>query len=130
MRGFGGFERRESAFFAQEKPVKEGELHDVEITEVGSKGDGITKIKNFVIFVAGTKKGDKIKVKITSVKRSCAIAEKVDAAAVAAAATAAPVAEAAVAEAPATEAKPEGPGDDGDGEEGDENEDEEGEETE
>lgn len=130
MRGFGGFERRESAFFAQEKPVKEGELHDVEITEVGSKGDGITKIKNFVIFVAGTKKGDKIKVKITSVKRSCAIAERVEgAAAVAPAAAAAPVAEAAVAETPATEAKTDEPGDDGDGEEGDED-DEEGEETE
>lgn len=94
MRSYGGFERRESPYFAQEKPVKEGEVHEVEITEVGSKGDGITKIKNFVVFVPGTKKGDKIKVKITSVKRSCAVAERVGGAATAPAAEAASPSEA------------------------------------
>ncbi|MBI1973580.1 TRAM domain-containing protein [Candidatus Micrarchaeota archaeon] len=60
-----------------EKPVKEGEEYDVEINEVGSKGDGIAKIKNFVIFVPGTKKGEKVKIRITQVKAKSAVAEVV-----------------------------------------------------
>lgn len=60
-----------------EKPVKEGETYDVEITEVGSRGDGIAKIQNFVIFVAGTQKGDKVKIKITQVKPKNAVGEVV-----------------------------------------------------
>ena len=66
-RGMGGFE----------KPVKIGEKYDVEINEVGSKGDGIARVKNFVVFVADTKKGDKCKIKITQVSRRFAIGEKV-----------------------------------------------------
>lgn len=60
-----------------EKPVKVGEEYDVEIKETGSKGDGIARVKNFVVFVANTKKGDKIKIKITQVARKFAIGEKV-----------------------------------------------------
>lgn len=60
-----------------EKPVKIGEEYDVEIKEVGSRGDGIARVKNFVIFVANTKKGEKCKIKINQVSRRFAIAEKV-----------------------------------------------------
>lgn len=60
-----------------EKPVKEGETYDVEINEVGSKGDGIARVKNFVVFVSDTKKGEKCKIKITQVSRRFAIGEKV-----------------------------------------------------
>ncbi len=60
-----------------EKPVKVGEEYDVEIKEEGSKGDGIARVKNFVIFVANAKKGDKCKIKITQVSRRFAIGEKV-----------------------------------------------------
>jgi len=60
-----------------EKPVKVGEEYDVEIKEVGSRGDGIARVKNFVIFVANTKKGEKCKIKINQVSRRFAIAEKV-----------------------------------------------------
>jgi predicted RNA-binding protein with TRAM domain len=60
-----------------EKPVKVGEEYDVEIKEVGSRGDGIARVKNFVIFVANTKKGDKCKIKINHVSRRFAIGEKV-----------------------------------------------------
>ncbi len=68
-RGFrGGFE----------KPVKVGETYDVEISEIGSRGDGIARVKNFVIFVPNTKKGDKCKIKITQVSRRFAIGEKVE----------------------------------------------------
>jgi predicted RNA-binding protein with TRAM domain len=65
-----GFERFE-------KPVKVGETYDVEIKETGSKGDGIARVKNFVVFVANAKKGDKCKIKITQVARRFAIGEKV-----------------------------------------------------
>lgn len=67
------------------KPIKVGEEYDVTIDEVGSKGDGIARIKNFVVFVAGAKKGEKIKIKITEVMSRFAIAEKVGAASEAAA---------------------------------------------
>lgn len=60
-----------------EKPVKVGEEYDVEIKEVGSRGDGIARVKNFVIFVANTKKGEKCKIKVNQVSRRFAIAEKV-----------------------------------------------------
>jgi len=59
------------------KPVQVGEEREVTIEAVASKGDGIAKVEGFVIFVPNAKVGDKIKVKITDVKRTCAIAEKV-----------------------------------------------------
>lgn len=60
------------------KPVKVGEEYDVEIKEVGSKGDGIARIKNFVVFVNGTKKGEKIRIKITDVRNRFALAKKIE----------------------------------------------------
>ena len=70
----GGFGR---PMFREEKPVKEGEVYDVEINEVSDRGDGIAKIKNFVVFVPGTSKGDKVKIKITKVRMKFAEAEVV-----------------------------------------------------
>lgn len=58
-------------------PVKVNETYDVEITETGAKGDGIARIRGFVVFVPGTKKGDKVKVRIKSVARRFAVGEKV-----------------------------------------------------
>lgn len=70
-RGFG--ERREF----REAPVKVGEEYDVEISETGSKGDGIARIKNFVVFVPNTQKGDKVRIKITEIRGKSAVAEVV-----------------------------------------------------
>ena len=50
----GGFDR---GFDDKPKPVKMGEEYDVEITDVGAKGDGICKVENFIVFVAGASKG-------------------------------------------------------------------------
>lgn len=58
-------------------PVKAGEEYDVEIESVGGKGDGIAKVKGFVLFVAGTKKGDLVKVKVTKVLQNVGFAEVV-----------------------------------------------------
>lgn len=57
------------------KPVKVGEEYEVTITEVGSKGDGIARIKNFVVFVPNTQKNDKVRIKIISVKKTFAFAQ-------------------------------------------------------
>ena len=59
------------------KPINEGEEYDVEITEVGSRGDGIARIKNFVVFVSNAKKGEKCKIKIKEVRDRFATGEKV-----------------------------------------------------
>lgn len=80
-RDFGGGRRfggpRFDRGFDQPKPIKVGEEYDVEIKETGSKGDGIARISNFVVFVNGAKLGEKIRVKITDVRDRFAIAEKV-----------------------------------------------------
>src|SRR3989344_5029083 len=58
------------------KPIKVGEEYDVEIKETGSKGDGIARINNFVVFVNGAKLGEKAHIKITDVRDRFAIGEK------------------------------------------------------
>ncbi len=73
----GGFGGRRDSDSSRDVPVKVGEEYDVEITEVGSRGDGIARIQNFVVFVAGTKKGDKVKIKITDIRGRSAIGEVV-----------------------------------------------------
>jgi predicted RNA-binding protein with TRAM domain len=61
------------------KPVNVGEEYDVEISEVGSKGDGIARVKNFVVFVNGAKEGEKTHIKIKEVRDRFAIGEKTEA---------------------------------------------------
>lgn len=56
-------------------PVREGEELDVKIEAVGEKGDGIAKVKGFVLFVPNTKEGDEVKVRITRVLRKVGFAE-------------------------------------------------------
>jgi predicted RNA-binding protein with TRAM domain len=58
-------------------PVEEGKEYDVTIDAKGSKGDGIAHVEGFVIFVAGGNVGEKVKIKVTAVKRTFAIGEKV-----------------------------------------------------
>jgi predicted RNA-binding protein with TRAM domain len=76
-RGFGG--GGGDGGFDRPKPVKIGEEYDVKITDVGAKGDGITKVENFIVFVPGAKKGEEIRIRIKEVARSFAIGEKVGA---------------------------------------------------
>lgn len=58
-------------------PITEGEEYEVKIEDLGKEGDGITRIEGFVVFVPETKVGEEIKVRITSVRRRFAFAEKV-----------------------------------------------------
>lgn len=61
-------------------PVKAGEEINVKIEAVGEKGDGIAKVKGFVIFVPNTKQGEDVRVKITKVLKKVAFGEVVGAA--------------------------------------------------
>ena len=59
------------------KPVKVGDELELTIEAVASKGDGIAKKDGYVVFVAGAKQGDTVKVRITDVRARFAIAEKI-----------------------------------------------------
>lgn len=60
-------------------PIQVGEELDVKIEAVGAKGDGIAKVKGFVIFVAGAKEGENVRIKITKVFRKVGFGEVVGA---------------------------------------------------
>lgn len=59
-------------------PVKKNEEYDVEITSIGSGGDGAVTINGFVIFVKDVDIGDRVKIKIEDVKPSFAFANVVE----------------------------------------------------
>lgn len=59
----------------REPPVHVGETHEVSIDAIGGKGDGIAKVKGFVVFVPGVKQGDFVKIRITKVLQNVGFAE-------------------------------------------------------
>ncbi len=61
-------------------PVNVGEELDVKIEAVGEKGDGIAKVKGFVLFIPNTNEGDDVRVRITKVLKKVGFAEVVGAA--------------------------------------------------
>ncbi len=66
---------------ADKPPINEGEEYTAFIDNVGVKGDGVLRVKGFVVFVPGVKKGDYIKVKISKVLPKVAfgiLVEKLD----------------------------------------------------
>jgi predicted RNA-binding protein with TRAM domain len=68
-----GFRGRSGGFIP--KPVEVGKEYEVEIQEMSKRGEGIARIEGLVIFVANTKQGDHVKVKITRISRKFAEAE-------------------------------------------------------
>lgn len=72
-RGYGGHQQRSFA------PIKVGQELDVKIEAVGEKGDGITKVKGFVIFVPNTKAGEDVKIRVTKVSKKVGFAEVIGA---------------------------------------------------
>jgi predicted RNA-binding protein with TRAM domain len=49
------------------KPVEVGKEYDVDISELSRRGDGVAKIQGFIIFVKGSKVGEKVKIKVDTV---------------------------------------------------------------
>lgn len=56
-------------------PISVGDELDVKIETVGSKGDGVARVKGFVIFVPGTKQGDEVKIRVNKVLNKVSFAE-------------------------------------------------------
>lgn len=52
--------------------VQKNEIYEIEITDIGTGGEGIGKIDDFVIFVPDAITGDKLKIKVLKVKKSLA----------------------------------------------------------
>ncbi len=59
-------------------PVSVGDVRKVKIEAMGNSGDGIAKIKGFVVFVPGTNVNDVVKIRITKVLRRFAFAEVIE----------------------------------------------------
>jgi predicted RNA-binding protein with TRAM domain len=59
-------------------PVELGEELEEEIIELSPKGEGIAKNQGFVIYVAETKQGERVKVKITRITNKAANAQVVN----------------------------------------------------
>ncbi len=73
--GFSG--RRFPKTYFMEKPVKVGEEIDVTISEVSRRGDGLTRVQGYVIFVPNAKQGDSVKIRITQIRPNYAIGQVV-----------------------------------------------------
>jgi predicted RNA-binding protein with TRAM domain len=75
-------------------PVRVGEEYDVKIESMSKRGDsGVARVQGLVIFVAGTKVGDSVRIRVTKVGRGYATAEVAGQTATGEAAAEAPAAE-------------------------------------
>jgi predicted RNA-binding protein with TRAM domain len=50
----------------QNCPVQTGKEYEVDITETSPQGEGIARIKGFLVFVGNAKPGDHLRIKITT----------------------------------------------------------------
>jgi predicted RNA-binding protein with TRAM domain len=58
------------------RPVVEGQVYDVTITDIGERGDGIGKIDGLVVIVPDANPGETVKVRITRLERKVAFGRK------------------------------------------------------
>lgn len=65
--GYSGGYSRYGGGSSGPKPVEVGKEYNVEVTELSRRGDGVAKIQGFIIFVRGSKVGEKVKIKIETV---------------------------------------------------------------
>ncbi len=63
--------------FNLKKPVEVDKEYEAEIEDISRRGDGIAKIEGFIVFVPGTKQGERVKFKIKRVGSRFAIGELV-----------------------------------------------------
>lgn len=64
-----------------DKPVQIGEEYVVTVTEPDRRKpdvDGVARVENFVVFVPGTKVGDRVRIKITEMSKRAADAEVIE----------------------------------------------------
>jgi predicted RNA-binding protein with TRAM domain len=59
----------------REQPVEIDKEYEAKIEDISRRGDGIARIKGFIIFVPNTKRGEQVKFKITRVGNRFATGE-------------------------------------------------------
>ena len=64
-----------AGFAALQRDTKYRQEYNIQITETSRKGDGIARIRGFVIFVKNAQIGQDVKAKVTSVVERFATAE-------------------------------------------------------
>ncbi len=83
--------RSERVFYAGEKrrpssgtqkrihapSLSPGNTFEVDIEDVGHKGDGLVHIEGYTVFVPNTEKGEHVRIKIRKVLETVALAERV-----------------------------------------------------
>ncbi|MCS7116561.1 MAG: TRAM domain-containing protein [Nitrososphaerales archaeon] len=69
--------QRFSRSYFKPKPVKLGDELEVTISEMSRRGDGLARVQGYVIFVPNTKQGDHVKIRITQVRPTHAVAQVV-----------------------------------------------------
>lgn len=77
-------ERRRQRFprsYFAPKPVKVGDELEVTISEVSKRGDGVTRVQGYVVFVPNSKQGDNVKIRITRIRPNFAVGEIIEQAA-------------------------------------------------
>jgi predicted RNA-binding protein with TRAM domain len=50
----------------ENSPVETGKEYEVDITETSPQGEGVARIKGFLVFVGNAKPGDHLRIKITT----------------------------------------------------------------
>ena len=61
------------------KPVKIGDELEVTIGEISKRGDGVTRVDGYIIFVPNAKQGDVVKIRIAEIRPNFAIGNVVSA---------------------------------------------------
>ena len=59
------------------KPVKLNGEYEVTIQDVSRRGEGVARIKGFIVFVPNARVGEKLRVRITRLGSRYAVAERV-----------------------------------------------------
>jgi 23S rRNA (uridine2552-2'-O)-methyltransferase len=59
-------------------PVREGDVLDVEVVDVGEEGDGIAKLEGYTLFVPGVDAGETVTVRVDDVKPTYGFAQQVE----------------------------------------------------
>jgi translation initiation factor 2 subunit 2 len=55
--------------------LREGDIIDLSITDLGKKGDGMGKMMDYLVIVPGTSKGNTVRVKITNISAKTAFGQ-------------------------------------------------------
>ena len=70
--------KKKDKYTKKRPPVRKGEVIKVYVEDTSRKGDGVAKVEGFAVFVPGAEEGDVVKIRITEVKKNCAVGKIVE----------------------------------------------------